>query len=164
MAARPAAGSPKARVLRWLARRDRSEREIRARLSEWEVPADEADALLEELLSRGYVNDAVLAEKICDWHRRHDPMGPYRLRDRLRRRGIPDGHADAALAPFREPELQRELAARLVEKRLPALAGLPSATRWRRLCDYLNRRGFDAGVVRELTDPILAEAEADAEE
>ncbi len=164
MAARPATGSPKARILRWLAGRDRSEREIRARLSEWEVPEGEADALLEDLLRRGYVNDAALAEKICDWHRRHDPMGPHKLRDRMRRRGIPEEHAAAALAPFHEQDLQRELATRLVDKRLPSLAGLPSATRWRRLCDYLNRRGFDAAVVRELTDPILAEAEADAGE
>ncbi len=163
MAAGPAAGSPKARILRWLAMRDRSEREIRARLDEWEVDETEAEKLIDFLRERGFMDDAALADKICDWHRRHDPLGPYRLKERLRKRGIASGQAETALAPFRELELQRELLGELVTKRLPRLAGLPATTRWRRLGDYLGRRGFDSGLIREFTDPILAEGDEEAD-
>lgn len=167
MTARAAAGSrqtPLARVLRWLARRDRSEREIRARLSEWGVPGEEAEAILATLAARGYMDDAALALRLCDWHRRHDPLGPRRLRERLRQRGIPEPEAERALAPFWEIETQRELAAGLLERRLPALTALPALKRWRRLCDYLNRRGFDADLVRELTDPLLAAGKDDPQD
>lgn len=164
MAAGAARQPALARMLGWLARRDRSEAEIRARLAQWGVAEEEAAAVLDHLLARGLMDDAALAERICDWHRRHDPLGPLGLRLKLRQRGIPDEESEPALAPYFERELQRELAERVLARREPALAGRPPATRWRRQVDALRRRGFDADLIRELTDGLrgaAARAEAD---
>lgn len=152
MPAEPAAAGALARVLRWLAARDRSAREIRDRLAQWGVPAADAAAVLETLGARGFVNDAALAERICDWHDRHDPLGPRRLRERLARRGIAAADGEAAIA-VRAPEaVQRALAERLLERRGGGLAGLPAGLRRRRLHDLLARRGFGAAVRRALCD------------
>lgn len=154
----PAPATPLARALRWLARRDRSEREVRARLAEWGTPATDAEDVIQHLHERGYLNDAALAERLCDWHDRHDPLGPLRLRRRLEQRGIDAADAAAALAGRDDPERQRALAEGLAARREGALASLPALARWRRLHDYLARRGFDAAIVRELCEPHLAAA------
>ena len=154
----PAPAAPLARTLRWLARRDRSVQEVRARLAEWGVPADDADAVLEHLRDRGYLNDAALAARLCDWHDRHDPLGPAGLRRRLGRRGIPAAEIEDALAGRGDAERQRGLASALAARRAAAQAGVPALARWRRLRNYLVRRGFDAAIVNEICEPLLAEA------
>jgi len=149
MPVRAAGSDPRARVLRWLARRDRSERELRERLAAWGVPAGEGEAILDELRGRGLMDDAALAERIRDWHCRHDPVGPRGLRERLRRRGLPDDLAAAACAPLRDGEFQRELADAVLRRRLPALRGLDPLRRRRRLAAHLERRGFDGAVIHD---------------
>jgi regulatory protein len=153
MPGEPAAATALQRVLRWLALRDRSEREVRERLGRWAVPAAEAEAVLATLYARGYLNDAALAERVCDWHDRHDPLGPLGLRERLARRGIAAGAGEAAVAARAGEARQLELAAALLARREAALAGLPPARRCRRLHDLLARRGFSAAVRRRLCDP-----------
>ncbi len=159
----PAPASALARVLRWLAARDRSEQEIRERLSRWGVPAAEAEAVLTALRARGLVNDAALAERLCDWHDRHDPSGPLRLRERLARRGIPAAAGEAAIAARAGQERQLELAEALLARRWPALAGLAPARRRRRLHDLLARRGFSAAVRRRLGEACELAAAPDDE-
>jgi len=153
MPGEPAAATALGRVLRWLAARDRSEREIRARLSQWGLPPAEAEAVLVTLRARGLVNDAALAERLCDWHDRHDPLGPLRLRERLARRGIAAANGEAAVAARAGEERQLELAEALLARRWPGLAGLAPALGRRRLHDLLARRGFSAAVRHRLCDP-----------
>ena len=163
----PAGTSPQpalARVLRWLARRDRSEAEIRSRLAEWGVDSDESATVIARLRGRGLIDDAALAERICDWHARHDPLGPLGLRLKLRQRGIPDELSEAALQPWFDWECQRELAERVLVKREAALVGLSPATRWRRQGDALRRRGFEPDLIRTLTEPLLRAAGDDDEQ
>jgi len=148
---------PFARVLDWLARRDRSEREVRDKLREWGTDDEEAGAVLDQLLDRGLVDDRAFAQKLADWHVRHDPMGPSRLLHEMRRRGLPPELADEAVAPLRDPERQRELALGLVRKRLPSLLPLAPEARVRRLSGYLARRGFAESLVREMCHPLLRE-------
>jgi regulatory protein len=158
-----AAGGPRARLLRWLARRARSEREIRDRLAQWGTEPDLIDELVKEFTRRGLIDDRALAEQICDWHRRHDPVGPRRLRVLLLRRGLDPACAEAALAPGLDLDDQRELVERLVAKRLPGLQSLAPATRARRLVDYLRRRGFDDSLLREVQFSLMTDS-ADPEE
>ncbi|MBM4117694.1 hypothetical protein FJ251_08100 [bacterium] len=146
----PAAASPLARALDWLAARDRSEREIRERLARWGLADAEGAALLATLRERGLVDDGRLAERICDWHDRHDPLGPLRLRERLARRGIAAADGEAAIAARAPEAVQLALAERLLARRGAALAALPPAQGRRRLHDFLARRGFSAGVRRAL--------------
>ena len=152
-----AAGDPRARLLRWLAQRDRSEREMRERLRQWGVEGSRIEALIQELAARGLVDDRALAARICDWTCRHDPQGPRRLRLLLARRGIPHDLAEEALAPYADLARQDELAQQWLARRLPALQGLAPAVRARRVNAALSRRGFAASLVMKITRSLLAE-------
>ncbi len=151
------ARDPYARVLDWLARRDRSEREVRDKLREWGTESEEADAILVNLIDKGLVDDRAFAQKLASWHERHDPVGPPRLVRKMRQRGVPSEFIDEAVEPLRDLDLQRELARRLVLKRLPSLLPLAPEARLRRLSGYLARRGFAQSLVRELCHPLLRE-------
>jgi regulatory protein len=148
---------PRLRILEYLARRDRSEKEIGDRLRQWNCEAPEIDEILQELIGRGLVDDRALAEKVRDWHIRKDPVGPPRLRDRLRQRGIPAEIASEVSDSIRDEELLREMAKRLVLRRLPSLLPLAGPSRVRRLSSYLSRRGFPGALVRELCLPLYRE-------
>jgi len=151
------ARDPYARVLDWLARRDRSEREIRDKLREWGTDAEEAEGILDNLIAKGLVDDRAFAQKLASYHERHDPLGPPRLMQKMRRRGLPDEFAAEATEPLRDIDRQRELAKGLVRKRLPSLLSLSPEARVRRLTGYLARRGFAASLIRELCHPLLRE-------
>jgi len=146
---------PLARALDWLARRDRSERELRDRLRQWGAEPEEVEAVMAKLSERGLVDDRAFADKLRDWHCRHDPVGPLRFSQKLRQRGVTGETAAAATEPLRDLDLQRELARGLLLKRLPSLLALEPEARTRRMRGYLARRGFAEAVVRELCIPLL---------
>ena len=148
---------PRGRILDWLARRDRSERELRERLRSWDTDPEETEAVMAYLFERGLVDDRAFADKLREWHCRSDPVGPARLVQKLRRRGLAPDLASAAAEPLRDHDIQLELAGRLLHKRLPALLRLAPEPRTRRFRAYLARRGFAEAVVRELCLPLLRE-------
>ncbi len=151
------ARDPYARVLDWLARRDRSEREVCDRLREWETDVEDAASILEKLIAKGLVDDRAFALKLASYHERHDPVGAPRLIQKMRKRGLDADLAVETAEPLRDPDRQRELALGLVLKRLPSLLPLAPEARYRRLTGYLARRGFAASVIRELCYPLLRE-------
>jgi len=151
------ARDPYARVLDWLARRDRSEREIRDKLRDWGVDIEETGVILAKLIDKGLVDDRAFAQKLASYHQRHDPVGPHRLLRKLRQRGVASDLASEAVEALRDLDLQRELALRLVLRRLPSLLPLAPEARVRRLSAYLARRGFAPSLVRELCHPLLRE-------
>jgi regulatory protein len=128
-----------------LSRRAWTRAELAARLRRRGAPAEVATEVVNDLVTRGYVDDAAFARQ---WvaTRAARGYGAARLRMELRARGIAppliasalDGlGGDDALARARE-------AAR---RRLPALRrGRPDRVA-PRLRDYLLRRGFSTGVV-----------------
>jgi regulatory protein len=156
---RPARGvrDPYARVLDWLARRDRSEREVRDKLREWGTAIEDAESILSKLTDKGLVDDRAFALKLAGYHDRHDPVGPPKLIQKMRKRGLDGDLAVEAAEPLRDLDYQRELALGLVLKRLPSLLPLAPEVRYRRLTGYLARRGFTSSVIGELCHPLLRE-------
>jgi len=157
MRQRAGARDPYARVLDWLARRDRSEREIREKLRHWDADSEEIEDVLAKLTDRGLVDDRAFAQKLASWHERHDPVGPARLKMKLQQRGVSADLAAEAAESLRDLEKQRRLAMGLVRKRLPSLLSLGPEVRVRRLSGYLARRGFAESLIRELCHPLYRE-------
>ena len=130
-----------------LARKAWSARELTGRLRRRGAPDEIARAVVAELASRGYVDDASFARFWAESRARGRRVGSRRLRQELLQKGIPrDVAAAAVAAAFEEaPEAERCLEAG--RRRLPALlrAGLPRAAP--RLRDYLVRRGYPLAEV-----------------
>ncbi|HLA77109.1 MAG TPA: regulatory protein RecX [Vicinamibacteria bacterium] len=159
--ARPAPQSPASawgRALRLLARRDRSEQELRRALLRGGTEDHEVEAILERLRARGYLDDERYAERFARSGLAVRGLGRHRLRAELLRRGI------------RRPVLERGLAEALGEVPEVAVVETQALKYWRlhqrdlparriqKLWAFLLRRGFPADLVRERLEHLWPRA------
>ena len=130
-----------------LARKSWSARELTSRLRRRGAPDGIARAVVAELASRGYVDDASFARFWAESRARGRRVGSRRLRQELLQKGIPrDVAAAAVAAAFEEaPEALRCLEAG--RRRLPALLRAGRERAAPRLRDYLVRRGYPPAEV-----------------
>jgi regulatory protein len=143
-----------ARVYRLLAARDRSEHEIREALFGEGIEEPEVvGGIIEELTSRGFLDDRRLAAGYIRYMSEHRPSGAFLLRRKLKRRGIDDRIIDLELETALPPDREREIAHRLARGRLRAGQDRERSTR--RMHGYLSRRGFGSRVVNEICAAIM---------
>lgn len=143
------------RALGWLARREQSRRELRARLDRSGYDEGEAEAALDRLGGAQYQSDERFAEMLVRT-RVAQGYGPRRIRAELRTHAIPE-------PTIRELLTQAEvdwtaLAQQLVRRRY----GRPTNDRAERdrRAQFLLRRGFDAATVRTVTHVDVDDAGA----
>jgi regulatory protein len=128
------------RAYRFLGRRDRTVAEVRKHLLAKEADAEVVHAVLEELATQGYLDDARYAERFADDRRRLDGWGPDRIARRLADTGVARAHIDAALAG-RDHASDLETAVELLQRRLREP---PEDDRSReRALGFLVRKGYD---------------------
>ena len=133
-----------------LARKAWSRRDLTARLRRRGAPPDVARAVVEELESRRYLDDAAFARWWAEARARGRRVGSVRLTQELRAKGIAGDLAAAAVAS-RVRRDRRSASGRWPRRadgcpRSGAVArsGSPAGSR-----DYLLRRGYPAGIVIE---------------
>jgi len=134
----------RAAAYRLLARRDRSEIELRQRLALKFPPAAVA-AVLADLVRDGYVDDERLARRLSEIWAAQRNFGPMRIRHELKRRGLAP-LADAAP----DPEAVQAAAVRAARRCLSARADVADPRTVRRLAGYLERRGFSGATIRAI--------------
>jgi regulatory protein len=157
-----------ARGIRWaygqIARRPRSESEIRQGLRQRNLTPAQQDQVLERLRTRGWLDDQAFADAWVENRRAFRPRSALALRAELRQKGVPAAQIAAALAA-QDDEASALEAGRKAARRW-ASAG--TAEFQSRLTAYLMRRGFDysisartarrlweeMGAVGEETDPV----------
>jgi regulatory protein len=140
------APSLKARALQWLANREHSRHELRAKLLRAAGDADDAagavDALLDQLSAQGHLSEARFVEARV--HARAARFGNRRIELELRQHGLaPDGDT---LLRLRASELAR---ARDVWNKKFGQPAADAAGRARQM-RFLSARGFSADVVRRV--------------
>jgi regulatory protein len=105
---------------------------------------------------RGFVDDGRFASVFLDSHTGHSPLGSRRIRQELRKRGVPEAAVDAVL----EERDDASLFDTLVETVRRKYGRLPREAAFRRAAGFLSRRGFSAG----LSFRVLAKALGDGDE
>jgi len=135
------------RALRRLGRRDHSESELRRALLDRGHPKEEVEAALTRLRGERYLDDAGFAERFARSRLASHGLGPLRVRQGLRQRGVDRGVAEAglraALREVPETEVLDALARRYWRQRTRDLP----PHRLRKLWTFLLRRGFPAPLV-----------------
>lgn len=146
----------RAAALAYLVSRARTRREVADRLRRDDVPETVVDEVLAWLSERGYLDDDAYARQYAESRRRAQGLGPQRIRQELRRRGIDaDTAGEAVGETFDDPDATADDALAVARKRLPTLLREPDARkRTRKLYDYLARRGFDGDTVRRVLDAL----------
>lgn len=140
-------------ALRFLARRRRTEKEIRDKLREKEFGDDEIRQTIEHLRKAGLLNDEEFARSFIRHQTTLRPKGRLLLKQKLLLLGIPKEMADAALDETFQ-ETSQEEAARAAAQSFLRKSG--PATRDHRvlkqkLSAFLGRRGFTWDVIARVT-------------
>ncbi|MGK7313261.1 MAG: regulatory protein RecX [Candidatus Longimicrobiales bacterium M2_2A_002] len=149
-----------------LAHRARSRAELRRRLWRKEFPDPVIDRTLEWLEERDYLDDRAFAEAFVRDRLRLRPRGRFALIQELRRKGVDDAVAEAAIASVMDAEEvgERELALEAAEawarKNRRSLRQARDSREdrlkaRRRLYGHLARRGFRGDASRAAIAAIL---------
>jgi regulatory protein len=138
-----------------LARRPRSEREIRRRLMQRKFPAALVDETIGRLYELKLIDDAAFARFWAEARDRTSPRGKRMVTQELRTRGV-----EATIAVASTEELSDEDAAyRLARRRMRSMRELDYATFRNRLGTLLQRRGFGWDVARATVARCWSELE-----
>ncbi len=138
-----------AAAYRLLARRDRSEHELRGALEKRETPPDIIDGAVEYLRERRLVDDRKFAHGRAQSLVRNKRVGPRYVRDALKKCGIGEQLVQEAVAEtFSDPERERNEIRALIEKKSKTMKkNLAPLQRKKKLFDFLLRRGFSYDIV-----------------
>ncbi|MEU7570718.1 regulatory protein RecX [Micromonospora sp. NPDC049240] len=148
--------------LRQLATRPRTRAELAGALARRGISEEVAERVLDRYDEVGIVDDAAFAQAWVS--SRHTGRGLARraLANELRRKGVDDELAGAALDGIDE-EAEAETARALVDRKLRTARGEPDAV-FRRLVGMLARKGYPAGVaIRAVKDALAAQSAEAAE-
>ena len=140
--------TPVQRALGLLVRREHSRKELTRKLAARGVDADEARAAVERLAGEGWQDDTRFAESLVR-SRAASGYGPLHIRAELGTHGLDRDAIAAVLAAFDGD--WKQVARDLVRRRFGE-AGPREMAQKRKAADLLARRGFEAGVLREIID------------
>jgi regulatory protein len=131
-----------------LAIRAHTRLEIRRKLLQRAFPEGDIEACLDDLESRGWLDDAATAAALAS-ARSRGGRGRARIASELAAKGVSRPDADAALAGL-DPADEARALRRALDRRARALpAGLTRQARSKKLFDHLVRRGFAPSAVLE---------------
>lgn len=133
-------------ALRLLSFRARSEREMTDRLVKKGFAPEVTDKTVLRLRELGLLNDGVLARDMTE-SRRRGGRGDHRIRQELRKRGLPQASIAEALAVVPEED-SGDRAWAALQKRALRLKGLDRERAYRRLNGFLIRQGFGIDETR----------------
>jgi regulatory protein len=151
------AGKATGAALALLARRPRSEREVRDRLRQKGYGPGAIDAAVERLAGWNYLDDAAFARYWVENRAAHKPRGERLLAQELRRKGVDRETVAETIAAAEVDEASAALALARAKRR--AYDGLEPAVARRRLGAYLGRRGYGYDVIGPVLDQAFGEAE-----
>ncbi len=146
---REALSTAKSQALRYLAYRERSERELAAYLEGKGHAAAVIQKTIRNFAKLNYINDRRFA---TEWGRQRiegKKFGRARVRHELSAKGIANHIIEATLNSLYNSHPERDLAQDCASKKLASLRGLEPEKKARRLAQYLQRRGFAADIIRE---------------
>lgn len=137
---------PTERVLRYLARRDRTEAQVTAFLERQGAPPNRIRALVREFRRRGYLNDEAYALRWARARLARRPMGRARLEAELLGQGLGRATAARTLDLLYGEISERDLARDLLNRR--GALGTPAGRS--REAGLLRRHGFDEETIRDV--------------
>ncbi|PPK98458.1 regulatory protein [Kineococcus xinjiangensis] len=143
-------------VLRQLTMAPRSRAQLAEKLATKNVPADVAEAVLDRFTDVGLIDDAAFADMLVRSRQQTKGLARRALAQDLRRKGVDDETARAALETVTGED--EEAAARaLVRRKLRSTRGVEPAKRAQRLAAMLARKGYGAGLAYRVVRETLAE-------
>ena len=147
-------------AVKLLARRPRTERELRTKFERLGLSEVEQEVVMDGLRQAKLVSDAEFAAAWLENRMAFRPRGAWALRAELRARGVSAEVIETALTGFNEEEAALR-AARLGLRKYAHLS--PELFR-QRLNAYLQRRGFQHPTIEALVERLAVEREVEGKD
>jgi regulatory protein len=135
---------------RLLTCRARSRAEIVDKLREKGFKDDVVGRVLADLERYGYINDRRFAEQWAASRVRGRGLGPRRIEQELKQKGISREMIREVLSETFPSEDEDAAAKKAAERKLRSMRNLEPAVRKRRLAGFLERKGFSPEIIRSL--------------
>ena len=147
-----------ASAIRYLARRPRTEAEVRAHLRR-KFPHDIAEQVVADLRDRSLLNDAEFARLWTESRLRNKPRSAWLVKRELMNKGVSGDLAEAAVSECDDTENAYRAASSYSRR----LDGADYETFHRRLYGYMGRRGFSGSTSRSVISSLWRAREEGAE-
>lgn len=141
----------KSSAVRYLSLKIRSEKEVKDRLEQEGFSRDIIDKAIQELKSMGYINDKIYAQKYVYDRSKLNPKSKRLIKYELESKGIASDAIDEILEDWSVDE--SDIAESLVKKKFGKY-DLQDEKVIKKICSFLQHRGFDYGIINDLINKI----------
>ncbi len=142
-------------ALQLLARRPRTEKEIRERLREKEFGEEEIDQAVASLRSSGFLDDEAFARAFIQDQLSVRPKGPLAIKRRLLLLGVKKETIDRVLNEAFQERSLNDVALDVAMKFLRKISHNDPRSKREKLAGFLSRRGFSWDVIAEVMNKAL---------
>ncbi len=146
--------SAKSDALRLIARRPRTQKEIRTRLKERNHSEKTIQITLNDLSDLGYLDDLSFSREWCHQRMESRPLGARGLRRELILKGVSSSVAEEAINEVFAAQNEHLVIKRLVIKRIEKGHKITGLKEIRRMKDFLARRGFSMDTINHVLSSI----------
>ncbi|QDI92749.1 recombination regulator RecX [Salicibibacter halophilus] len=134
------------KALHFLAKRMRTEAEVRDKLQNEEIPIDHIEPVIERMKERGYINDKEYAHTYVRTMMSTTDKGPGSMRRYLQEKGVSDSSVTEALEQYDE-EKQIDVILRVIEKKEKTTSKDSMTMKKKKLTEALLRKGFQQSTI-----------------
>ncbi len=142
------------RARRYCALAEQCESGVRQKLVTWGAGTDDANAVVENLRSEGYLDDKRYARAYCESKMLQQGWGRQKVLYQLRLKHLPKEAIDSGVAAVDEDRYQ-EVLREVTERKMRELGPDFTPDNQRKLVSFLTSRGFTFGEINKVITNIL---------
>lgn len=140
--------------MQFCAYRDRSQKEVEDKLLEMRMIPEAREQIIIKLMQEDFLNEERFARSFVRGKFRIKKWGRIRIRQELKLREISSPIIKLAMTEINEDDY-RETLIELAEKKLKLLREPNKLKRRKKLSDHLLQKGYEAGLVFDLTSSLI---------
>lgn len=131
---------------------ERTLKEVRQRLREWDLPDEEAEPIIQELIAQNYLNEERFARAFAGGKFRVKKWGRLKIRQEMKLKGLANDLIQKSLLEI-DGDAYEETLKELLSKKVQSLKGEPSQIK-QKLLRFALSRGFESDIVWEVLKGI----------
>ena len=137
------------KIASYCAYQERTQQEVRKRLDKWDIYGDDAEALIAELITQGYLSEERFATSFAGGKFRVMGWGKRKITQELKQRGITGYNLNKALANIQPDDYKSRLVELLDKKRSLIRDDNPLIVK-QKLARYALSKGYESNLVWEV--------------
>lgn len=134
------------RAASFCAYQERTQREVRERLNEWDVYGDEAEEIIAWLIEQNYLNEERFAKTFAGSKFRVKRWGKHKIKQHLKQRGITGYNLDQAMKEI-ESDDYRQTLVDLLDKKKRSLQGENPLVMKQKLVRFAIGKGYESDLI-----------------